>query len=339
MNPAFSVLLFTTLSGAGYGLLAWVGFAIATVPPGMFAQDDPDWSMWFSRRLFVLLATGIALTAIGLLSSTFHLGKPLRAWRAFSQWRTSWLSREGLLAVLAWVPGLVLAGWCAGEGHASRDAMNAALPWIGAALAVLSLLTVACTAMIYASLKPIPAWRHPLVVPVYVAFALATGFLLLAALMLVDWSRTFDEGAFIVVHPSAPWIAAVFLVALAAMKVFYWRAIDRIELPTRAAATGLEGFGGIATFERPHTEANYLTREMGFVLARRHAGKLRIIALVLFAILPLFALAAAAGSPTVAPCAFWAATVSALAGAFVERWLFFAEAKHVVMLYYGAARS
>ena len=31
---------------------------------------------------------------------------------------------------------------------------------------------------------------------------------------------------------------------------------------------------------------------------------------------------------------FTAAAVCAIAGAFVERWLFFAEAKHLVTLYY-----
>src|SRR5689334_13509372 len=109
MNPAFSVILFTTLSGAGYGVLAWLGIALLTARPDFFDAGDPAWSNWIGSRLFVALIFGIALTAVGLVSSTFHLGKPLRAWRAFSQWRTSWLSREGVLALATWIPaGLLL---------------------------------------------------------------------------------------------------------------------------------------------------------------------------------------------------------------------------------------
>jgi DMSO reductase anchor subunit len=336
MNPAFSVLLFTTLSGAGYGLLAWVGFAIATSTPGWLALDDPDWRAWLFRRLLVALTAGVLLTGVGLVSSTFHLGKPLRAWRAFSQWRTSWLSREGVLALATWVPAVALAGWCwiSSRGPDAGGFPPGVVPWLGAALAVLSLLTVACTAMIYASLKPIPAWRHPLVVPVYLVFAGATGLLVLAALMTLDWSEPFRDTYYIVLHPGTPWLAGLPLLALAAMKIVYWRGVDRIALPSRESATGLEGFGTLATFERPHTEANYLTREMGFVLARKHSRKLRVIAVALFAGVPLLALAVAAGSAAAAPVAFWSAALSALVGAFVERWLFFAEAKHMVMLYY-----
>ena len=91
MNPAFSVILFTTLSGAGYGLLAWLGLAFAFGSSELFTLDDPEFSKWLFMRIALLLATGVALTAVGLASSTFHLGKPFRAWRAFSQWRSSWL--------------------------------------------------------------------------------------------------------------------------------------------------------------------------------------------------------------------------------------------------------
>ncbi len=63
-----------------------------------------------------LLATKIAhvlalvLIGGGLLSSTLHLGNPQRAWRALSQWRSSWLSREGVMAMLTFVP-LLWSAW------------------------------------------------------------------------------------------------------------------------------------------------------------------------------------------------------------------------------------
>src|SRR6188508_911218 len=103
MHPAFSVIFFTTASGAGFGLLAWVGLLALG---GGLPQRGVT---------LVLLALGAVLAVSGLLSSLLHLGQPLRAWRAFSQWRSSWLSREGVLSVatflpLLWLLWLVLRG-------------------------------------------------------------------------------------------------------------------------------------------------------------------------------------------------------------------------------------
>src|SRR5262245_16278734 len=101
MHPAYSVIVFTTASGAGYGLLFWL--AILTV----FDNLPPDPILGV-----VGLGTAFALITAGLLSSTAHLGRPERAWRAFSQWRTSWLSREGVAAIGTFVPfGLFAFGW------------------------------------------------------------------------------------------------------------------------------------------------------------------------------------------------------------------------------------
>src|SRR5690606_32533186 len=96
MHPALSVIFFTTLSGAGYGLLAWL--AVAALRDGLPAGI---------RLLAALLA--LVLASVGVLASFWHLGKRLRAWRAFSQWRTSWLSREGVAAALTYVPALLFA--------------------------------------------------------------------------------------------------------------------------------------------------------------------------------------------------------------------------------------
>src|SRR6476620_11629685 len=89
MHPAYSVIIFTTVSGAGFGLLIWLAFSL------LFLEVIP------LQPLPGLIAFGLAfvLISIGLASSTLHLGRPERAWRAFSQWRTSWLSREGVVAV------------------------------------------------------------------------------------------------------------------------------------------------------------------------------------------------------------------------------------------------
>lgn len=316
MHPAFSIVFFTTVSGAGYGLLALIAIAVLT-------QAAPV------RALLWLLPLALALATVGLLSSLAHLGKPQRAWRAFSQWRTSWLSREGVLALASYGPALMLGAallpQALGADAAVPVARGNALG-IAAALATLAfaLATVACTAMIYASLRTIPAWRHRLVVPGYFVFALLTGAALLAS--AVAWA-----GA-----DARPWSVVLALAAIAAlaMKPRYWHAIDHAALPvTRGDAIGLPG-RDVGVFERPHTQHNYLTREMGFVLARKHARRLRAIALALFGAVPLLGALIAAALPATAAFALPIAALAALFGAFVERWLFFAEAKHLVTLYY-----
>ena len=318
MHPALSVIFFTTLSGAGYGLLAWLGLSVF-----MLHTRADLMPMLQPLYLWGLLA-GLALSTAGLLSSLAHLGRPMRAWRALGQWRTSWLSREGVLALLVPLPALALLCLLLlvdpGPGRAI------ALGVLGMLLAGLSLATVACTAMIYASLPPIPAWRHPLVVPVYLLFALLTGLALLFWLMAALLPFAAESGPLLTL--------AVLGLLLAGCKLAYWHRIDRQALPaTRAGALGLPGREA-SVFERPHSEANFITREMVFVLARRHARALRAVALVLLAAVPLAAWGLAA-SGLLAPGGLIAVTsLALLAGAFAERWLFFAQARHMVSLYY-----
>lgn len=309
MNPAFSVLIFTTLSGAGFGLWIWLGLRIALGPASQ-AFQALGW-------ILLLLVAGLAVAA-GLLASFWHLGKPLRAWRAFSQWRTSWLSREGVLAVASFAPALTLLLLLrAGQ-------FDIATRIVAAALALLACATVICTAMIYASLRTIPAWRHRLVVPGYLLFALLTGGL---PMLLSSW-----PGAHGIDGAMPPMLAAI-AITLSALKLIYWRDIDRTPLPqTRGDAIGLPQRTP-TVFERPHTEANYVTREMAFVIARRHARTLRIAAVLLFALVPLLCLLLAWPQPG-ATGGIVVASTCALAGVLLERWLFFAQARHLVTLYY-----
>jgi DMSO reductase anchor subunit len=117
------------------------------------------------------------------------------------------------------------------------------------------------------------------------------------------------------------------------MKWRYWHGIDRVGLPSRGAAIGLPGREA-AVFERPHTEANYVTLEMAFQVARTHARRLRAAAMALVLGGPVLGyLGLAAGIAGPAGALAWAAVLM-LAGAFVERWLFFAQARHVVTSYY-----
>jgi DMSO reductase anchor subunit len=315
MNPALSVIFFTTLSGAGYGLLLWTAVGALLQQP--------------ARGLLVALLLGLLLVSVGLLSSLAHLGQPQRAWRALSQWRTSWLSREGIAAVLTYIPALclglaLLPAMIASDAQRATVVLGAAGVACAILLIVMALATVGCTAMIYASLKPIPAWRHRLVLPVYLLFALACGGLLSLAISGV-------------VAPFA-WpvllSAAAGVVALALCKWRYWRAIDATPLPfTRGDAIGVP-VREATLFERPMTESNYITREMAFVLARRHARRFRGAAIALIAVLPGVCLLFAGLAASLQAPLLWTAALSALAGAFAERWLFFAQARHLVTLYY-----
>ena len=310
MNPAFSVIVFTTLTGTGFGLWFWIALRIAL-------GDRPQWFDGLGWMLGLLAAA--ALVAAGVIASLWHLGKPARVWRAFSQWRSSWMSREGVFAVASVAAAAVLFAiqWLQGPAWATRA--TAAL------LAVLCVLAVFSTAMIYASLKPIPAWRHRLVVPAYLLFAALGGGLLFGPFAGTTLDAPNLVGAGIVAGTIALWL----------VKRRYWRDLDRDALPqTRGDAVGLPD-RDVTVFERPHTEGNYLTREMGFVVARKHAKRLRAISAVLFALvpalcaLPVWLLPHGDATPLL-----WVGAVSFQVGALVERWLFFAEAKHLVTLYY-----
>ena len=307
MNPAYSVILFTTASGAGYGLLALLGL--------VGFNHGPVSSFVFG---LVAIVTALGLITIGLLSSTFHLGHPERAWRAFSQWRSSWLSREGVASVPTYVPALLFGATWLDILHAPT--MIGPLGLITAAMCV---ITVYCTAKIYSTLKTIRAWNHPLVVPVYLAFAVASGGALLTTIATIF-------GRFQIFQIILTVVALLWLIGL---KFFYWRAIDNASRThTMAAATGLGQ--GVRQWEVPHTSENYIMKEMGFAVARKHAVKLRnAVFLLLF--ITLLALAACLLTP-------WFSLVAApaiLLAAVVERWLFFAEAQHVVSLFYGAEKA
>ena len=200
MHPAYSVILFTTASGAGYGLLALLGL--------VGFNHGPASSMAFA---LVAVVMALALITIGLLASTFHLGHPERAWRALSQWRSSWLSREGVAAVVTYIPALAFAAVWSGLIDAPQ--------WVGALgllTAAMCAVTVFTTAMIYASLKTIRAWSQALTAPVYMAFGLATGATLLTA--IAAFFGRFQMFQVIVA------VAALLLVMV--LKFFYWRAID-----------------------------------------------------------------------------------------------------------------
>lgn len=288
MHPAPSVIVFSTLSGAGFGLLAFLGFGLPVVK---------GFAAFWMFTLGYLLAVG------GLIASTFHLGHPERAVKAFTQWRSSWLSREGICAVAALVimalygAGLVFFG--------TRWGL------LGAIGALLSVVTVFTTSMIYTQMKTVPRWNNATTPAMFLSLCIAGGALL----------------------AGQTWAAIVLLLIAGAAQIAHWVVGDTALAKSgtsMATATGLGDRGEVRAFEPPHTGTNYLLREFVFVLGRKHALKLRIISVVLMVALPVVLLLIGQSIPVIA-----LAALSHIIGVFAARWLFFAEAEHVVGLYYG----
>jgi DMSO reductase anchor subunit len=238
-----------------------------------------------------------------LLSSTLHLGHPERALKAFTQWRSSWLSREGVFAVATLLIMALFAFMLV-----FFDTQLTLLGWIGA---FLSILTIFATSMIYTQLKTVPRWNHWSPPILFMAYALVGGALLTGRVTL----------------------AMYLLPVLAVLQIVAWFDQDRREAnsdSTVGTATGLSDLGQVRLFEKPHTGSNYLTKEMVFQVGRKHAATLKVISLALSCAIPLLMLLV-----TFNHFVAILAVLSHVAGVFVQRWLFFAEAKHVVSLYYG----
>jgi DMSO reductase anchor subunit len=288
MHPAPSVIVFSVFSGMGFGLLAYLGLGIVA-PDGWIA-------FWW-------WGLGYGLAVVGLLSATFHLGNPKRALAAFSQWRSSWLSREGWAAVL----GLITMAPMALSDIFGWD-WSRAIGVIGAGLA---LFTVFTTSMIYTQIKAVPRWNHWINPVMFMTFAISGGAVLAG--------QSFGPML----------MGAVGLVLLGAWH--FGDAQFALRAQTTGTATGLDPIGEVTVFEQAHTAGNYLLREMIFVVGRKHALKLRAIAFAFASVLPALVLL---GLPPL-PVVFGFAALLHLFGAVVSRWLFFAEAEHVVGLYYG----
>jgi len=290
MHPARSIVLFTTLSGLGFGFLAFL------------CVGPPPVSGWEAVAGF---ASGLALAGVGLIASAFHLGHPERALKAFTQWRSSWLSREGWLACAT----LAVTG-ANGAFAVFAGVRVPPLAWLGAILCV---ITVTATSMIYAQLKTVPRWNHWTTTALFVLLAFCGGALM----------------------SGMTWIAVTLLAVTGLVQYYAWRIGDtrlRASGTTLATATGLGGSGVVRAFEPPHTGDSYLTREMIHVVARRHSRKLRRAAFLFSFLLPIALLPAASTDNQVIGAA---AICAHVAGVFILRWLFFAEAEHVVGFYYG----
>ena len=288
MHPSPSVIIFTALSGLGFGLLVFLGLKMPDVT-GVLA--------------FIFFVIGFGLAVGGLISSTFHLGRPERSIKAFKQWRSSWLSREAIAAVFTLS---VMAVYAIGRIFFDYD-----IRILGVAGAIMSIVTVFTTSMIYAQLKSIPRWNTKLTPAYFLSLSLAGGALLAGQIKF----------------------CLLLLLISGIIHLLVWIKGDRalaLSGTTIESGTGLGTIGRVRAFEPPHTGTNYLLKEFVHIVGRKHSAKLRIIALILMIGTPILLLSLSFSY-------FLAAlsVISHIAGLFISRWLFFAEAEHVVGLYYG----
>ncbi len=301
MHPAPSIILFTVLSGVGLGMMVWLGLGLG---------PDAGAYPWLASAL------ALGLTGAGGVCSVGHLGRRENAWRAFSQWRSSWLSREACLMLAAMaVFGLYAALWCLGGLRA----------WpLGLLAGALALATLHATAMIYGQIRAVPRWSATPTPAHFVVTGLAGG-------LLAGGSAAALGGAAV----PAGWSALALIVA-AGVTVWWQTAAAGATRGSQGSgmetATGLGFMGRVRMLEAPHTGSNYLLDEMAYRVARRRAFELRRLGALLGYVVPfaLALLAAALAGWLLVP-----ALLAHLAGMLALRWLFFAEAEHVQALYYG----
>ncbi|MBX2885666.1 MAG: dimethyl sulfoxide reductase anchor subunit [Granulosicoccus sp.] len=310
MNPALSVIFFTVTAGAGYGLL----FLLAITRVAQLSDSiSPD-------QLTFMGFAGLVLVTIGLISSTFHLAKPKNAWRSFIRFRTSWLSREAVFAVLFYPVCLLWLGFEWWTGNTKITALFAVVT------ALLCLVVLFCTAMIYASLKTIRQWHTALTPVNFLLLGLMLGSLILA-LMFVQQQLSIQR----VLTVS---VVLVVVAALVKCVYFYW-----IEKPAGPTINSALGFlkASVQLLDVGHSSDTFHTKEFGFQTTRIKLLWLRIACLLLAFLIPFCLVSGVLGG--VGLISLLLATISAYVGVFVERWLFFAEARHVVNLYHGMQRT
>jgi DMSO reductase anchor subunit len=326
VKPALSILLFTTITGAAQG--AAVALAAATL-----AGQAPA---ALTAPLLWLIA---AMLLAGLTASFFHLGHPLRAWRAARMWRTSWMSREvivlpAFIALVAVWAAFASAGEspaaaapaAAGGAPAALDAaaharVHAALAWL--VIAGAFALWV-CTAMIYICIRFIQEWAHPLTFINYVTLGLASGLLVCAAAAAVAGEPAFARLL-------APWSLAATALAWFTRALALARNARLVPRSTLQSATGIQA-ARLKQTSMGMTGGSFNTREFFHRAGARamRAAKTGFQALAFAAPLLLTGAALASGQTG----CWLAALASQAAGLLIERWFFFAQARHPQNLYY-----
>jgi sulfite dehydrogenase (quinone) subunit SoeC len=311
MHPALSVILFTTLAGAGQGLFLALFLTELAGSAGWLPPQD-------GARFFGSgIALALALLGAGLIASFFHLGHPERAWRAAAMWRTSWLSREVIV-----LPAFMALVFAYGAAHWTGAGGTAVIGMLGV---VVCLLLFVCTGMIYACLKFLQEWATPLTVINYILLGCASGFTLAAA-----FSGVAGGGAWKLLGAIA---LALTVLACATRVAALARNVRLRPRSTLQTATGI-GHPKVVQKSQGFTGGSFNNREFFHGRTRALVRTVKWAFLVLAFVLPALLLAASLAGAT----AVWlvAAFAAQYTGLLAERWYFFADANHPQNLYYQA---
>ena len=312
MAPAWSMIFFTTLAGTGQGLLLalvgvdWAARLGLLAPPG--------------RALHLIgAAIVLGLSGAGLLAATFHLGHPLRAWRAVMMWRTSWLSRE-VIVLPAFMAVVALWGGLRWLGGAPSMALAALASLLAVGLFI-------CTGMIYAAVSVIREWASPLTPLCFGLLGIASGLLVAAAL------------AGYAAPAVAPALAPAALIALGLAALVragsLWRNARLVRKTTLQTAIGVR-HPRIVQTHSGSTAGSFGNREFDHGRSPQQLLQARWGAAVLGFLLPASGLLLMGARPDAvgltALCALqWA-------GLLAERWVFFADGQHPQNLYHPRPR-
>ena len=322
MHPAFSVIFLTTLIGAGQGLFLalFTGQLYASVK-----LIEPQGEEFYALGS----AVALALLLAGLGASFFHLGRPERAWRAASKWRTSWLSREVIvlpmmMAVVFFYGLFHWMGWTepfyiAGGGTLPID-VTLLLGFVGILVAFALFV---CTAMIYASVKFLQEWHSAYTVGNFLFLGMASGFMLAAAYSAYIGNH--------LVGFYGTWAVIFTLLGLATRTASLIRNATLKHKSTLQTAIGIR-HRAIEQKSQGFTAGSFNTREFFHHKSPEFLKLVRTAFLILVFPLPilLVGVAYALQSPTLPIAAF----VVQYLGLMAERWYFFAEANHPQNLYY-----
>lgn len=323
MHPAFSVIFLTTLIGAGQGLLLalYTGQVYNTF--GVVGEQAPE-GMYVAGTLLV-----VVLMALGLVASFFHLGRPERAWRAATQWRTSWLSRE-VIVLPAFTGAALLWGVLHYFGFdpvlATTGTLEVKLSLlVGLAAGLLALLLYVCTGMIYAAVKFIQEWASPLTVINYTLLGLASGFSLAAVLGAWYGSSLMDAYAL--------W-ALVFTLLGFVTRMFSLRRNARIKRKTTICTAIGVRHPHIRQISQGAMGGSFNTREFFHHKSPQFVQAVKVFFLIMTFVVPVTLLVIGWSNQMLVMLA--AAALVQYVGLLAERWFFFAQANHPQNLYYQA---
>ncbi len=325
MRPALSVILLTTLIGAGQGLFLALftvqSYALVGLLPPIAGAD-----FYFQGSVIAL-----ALLAAGLVASFFHLGRPERAWRSATQWRTSWLSREVIVlpAFMALVALYALAhgmGWTQAIVVLPQGLPIDASIVAGALATALAFALFVCTGMIYACLRFLAEWHTPLTPVNYILLGGASGFTLATALAALSMPK--------LVGFLSGWAILITLLAAIGRIAALWRNARLKPRSTVQSAIGVK-HPAVVQKSQGFMGRSFNTREFFHGAAARRLRLTKHAFLVLAFGLPVILLAAGRNASSAAP--LLSAFVVQFGGLLLERWFFFAQARHPQNLYYQAA--